>query len=321
MTFEEWEWDGEGWGRARLSRDKESGACVVTIDGYDPFELGDCSSTLVFEAENYEGDYLYAICKQCKCDERGCGNWCLAHGFSHSNCQMLPPHPTHYGVGPLDAPKPGQCYPSPAMLQLIASRCRWEEAVPEGMVIFDIASGILQYQVDGYTIIWRVSPDFDPLCISPLFYDPQHPLNNPPPHCDVVRVLCVSPSSVCCDNQHSRPVSMPNRLYATLDYCCGTQIHLEATFELNWNASTGRWESEEFVLCNHFRIRCNMRCNCGTESGCFWCYPVDFWVNNFLYDMHQDMECSCYPFETTHWANWSPCDAIYAHSATLVVTE
>ncbi|WP_417850314.1 hypothetical protein [Thalassoglobus sp.] len=256
------------------------------------------------------------------CRAPSCGDWCLSHGHSLPSCD-LPPYATHYTFGPFGTPPSGACYPDAPMIALDSATCKWVE----GDIVFDLENGILIYSLGDYpeyTLIWATGPDFDPLCPSFMVYDKDHPLNNPPPDCDVVEVLCCSPSSVCCDNIDHRPESMPNTLYGTLDYCCGTNQHLFHSFEMVWNESTGKWESESFSLCNA-TIEVSIWCACGTLEGCTGgavpCYPVTFLVDNFSVTTNQDLECSCYPFQTTYDVNWYPCSVDYLQSVTLTVTE
>lgn len=65
---EEWEWDGGGWGRARLVKDEYTGECLIEIDGYDPIEIDTCGDELSFTVEDaYTGDYITGSCKKCEC--------------------------------------------------------------------------------------------------------------------------------------------------------------------------------------------------------------------------------------------------------------
>lgn len=256
------------------------------------------------------------------CKIPSCGDWCLSHGHSLTSC-YLPPVATHYTFGPLGTTSPGECYPSVPLVPLNTETCKWEE----GGVVFDVEDGLLVYSLGEnleYTITWITPPEFNPLCPFLLVYDKEHPLNNPPPGCDVAELLCAQPSSVCCDNINLRPESMPNTLYGTLDYCCGYDQHLDYSFELNWNATSGRWESVGLHLCGS-SIYVSVRCNCGTLSGCgggsFPCYPVTFKVDEFDVAVEQEIECSCYPFQTLYFISWYPCSAEYLQNVTLTITE
>jgi len=256
------------------------------------------------------------------CRVPSCGDWCLSHGHSLPSCD-LPPYATHYSIGPFGTPPPEACYPLGSLIPLNSLTCQWEE----GDILFDLKSGILIYSLGNYpeyTLIWKAGTDFDPLCPSFMFYDKDHPLNNPPPGCDVVEVICSSPSSSCCDNIDFRPTSMPSTLYGTLDYCCGYNQHLFHSFEMIWDESTGKWESQSFSLCNA-SIKVSIWCACGTLEGCTGipdtCYPITFLVDSFGVNTTQNLECSCYPFQTTYEIGWQPCSVDYLQMVTLTVTE
>lgn len=151
-----------------------------------------------------------------------------------------------------------------------ATGCCWEATYltlfTAELCIADEDTATLTITIHGtpdYTLVWKSTTGYDPLCTSPFLYSADD--SDPPEECAWPERLCVYPLITCCPDIAAG--DWPQTLYVDIeiddpgDPACECGDGAMANDELTWDPSTASWKGVvDFGSCEtvlDIEIRCN----------------------------------------------------------------
>lgn len=246
---------------------------------------------------------------KCCCE---CPYNCLLHGESHTPCDTDTSR--GYSVSGLVCPSGATqcCFPPSLLLtrETTGAVCEWnsEGGIGDECGVWTLAIGggtakiklVVHNTLEVF--IWKSPAPYNPLCSARFWLDLDDPDYYNPSGCKVCEYLCVQPHNGCCDD--AREEVMPDTLYATYTYCCGTQEGLTIDFSLAWNASSRKWEGSVTIPCAGHLFGIKFFCNPGEWAGCAsptaYEYTAEQYLDGVFYDSTSvARDCMCDPFQIT----------------------